>query len=369
MRIIDEGYILDVDKADMARRCCIGTSLRRLSSGKILASFRRGSDKDSSDGTGTVAESTDNGKTWRIATRAFDPVVDGIGGEIRVAELAELDDGTVLAFVLWVDRSSGGPLYDDETDTLLPTKVALARSSDQGRTWGPYELLGTGEYRGAALSGPVVRIPGRGWLVPFEDFQPGTGTHSANALFSRDGTSVDTLAQVAKDPDDVLNFWDERLAFCPKTGRLVGTFWTFNRKTEQQQPIHMAWGDPDTLTWEQPFSTGIQGQITQLLPLPDGRLLAFYVRRRPPGSMRLIISQDSGKTWDYDSEIAIWDRVSVDGRATDGQSGYAQVWQDIMYWTFGHPTGVVLDDGTLLLAYYAGLDNTCLSIRWAHVAL
>ena len=36
-------------------------------------------------------------------------------------------------------------------------------------------------------------------------------------------------------------------------------------------------------------------------------------------------------------------------------------------WSFGHPTASVLPDGSLLLVYYAGADETCLSIHWARV--
>jgi hypothetical protein len=281
-----------------------------------------------------------------------------------------LNDGSLLAFLLWVDRSSGKKLYDGATDSVLPTKLVMTRSEDQGRTWGPYVTLGTDFLHGPALSGPTVHITGKGWLVPFENFQPGQGTHSAHALFSSDGKSFHGIVQVARDPADRLYFFDERHAWCSKTRRLVAMFWTYDRTAQKDLAVHLAWGDPENLTWETPFSTGIQGQVTQPIPLPDGRLLAFYVHRHPPPSLRLIMSEDGGKTWDRKGETTIYESGYGKQKGLEGESNYAQYWDDMLTnWNFGHPTGTVLNDGTVLLGYYAGRDANCLSVWWARVRI
>lgn len=370
MKVLEQGYIYDVEKSDSAKRTCFCNTFRQLNSGKILASFRLGSNKDSADGNCLVAESTDDGKNWAIISEGFKTVLDSVAGEIRAAELSELADGTVVAFVLWVDRRKGKSLYDGQTDSVLPTKLVMTKSSDGGRTWGTYQKLDTKDFLGPAISGPTVHLQGPGLLVPFENFQPGQGIHTANALFSSNGELFDRLLTVAHDHENKVYFFDQRHARCPRTGRLVAMFWTYNRKTEQDEEIHMAWGDPDTLKWEKPFSTGIRGQVCQPIPLPDGRLAAFYVHRDSPGSLRLILSKDGGKTWDSQDELVVYMSDSAKQRGLNGQSDYVQCWDDIMTkWTFGHPMGVVLADGTLLLGYYAGPSTTCLSVHWARVQL
>jgi len=50
-----------------------------------------------------------------------------------------------------------------------------------------------------------------------------------------------------------------------------------------------------------------------------------------------------------------------------GESNYAKFWEDMNTWTFGHPASVLLDERTVLLAYYAGPSDKCLSPRWARV--
>ncbi len=370
MKILEQGCIYDATKSTNTKRTCCCTSFRLLSSGKILASFRLGSNKDSADGNCLVAESVDWGKNWTIISDGFETALDSIAGEIRVAELSEMADGSVVAFVLWVDRRTGKVLYDGQTDSVLPTKLAMTRSSDGGKTWGIYQKLDTKNFLGPAISGPTLHLPEQGWLVPFENFQPGSGIHTANALFSSNGETFDRLLTVAHDSQNKVYFFDARHAQSPKTGRLVAMFWTYNRQTEKDEDIHIAWGDPAILKWERPFSTGIRGQVCQPLPLIDGRLAAFYVHRHPPGSLRLILSEDNGKTWDRQNELVVYKCDSTKQKGLDGKSNYAQYWDDmLMTWTFGHPTGVLLPDNTLLLGYYAGPNVNCLSVYWAWVQL
>ena len=373
MRIINQGLIFNAQQATETQRVAHFTGLHRLASGTILATFRRGRGKDSADGNCAVAQSADNGATWNIIADAFDHIHNDIVGEIRELDLCETTDGNLLAFLTWIDHSSGKKLYDDETGSLLPSKLLLAKSSDAGATWTTPQELSTGPLTGAVLTGPTVSIPARGHLGFFENFQHeqpgGPSLHSAHALFSPDGAAFDTVVNVARHPQDKLIYWDQRHAYCPQTNRLIGMFWTYDRAAEHDVDIHIATGDPATLTWQTPRATGIKGQITAPIPLPDGRLLAFYVHRHQPGSMRLILSQDQGATWDHDNELIIYDTIAAQEHGMDGNSDFAQYWDDIATWCFGHPAGIVLEDQTVLLTYYGGPNDKCLNVHWTRVQL
>ena len=214
-----------------------------------------------------------------------------------------------------------------------------------------------------------LRLPGKGWLITFEHSAsdaPGEPAQQVAAgLFSRDGRAFDRIAVVARHPGRKYYYWDQRQAVCPRTGRAVALFWTYDREAETDTPLHLAWGDPETLTWSEPISAGIDGQIAAPIPLRDGRLLAFYVHRHPPGSMRLIVSSDNGKSWDHDGEISVYDTSGREA-GMDG-ADYDEYWDSMAAWSFGHPAGVELEDDQVLLVYYAGQEPTRLSVRWARV--
>ncbi len=373
MEVVRNGLIFDAQPAPLEQHVCFYATLLRLSSGKILIGFRRGSTKFSADGNCCLAESSNEGESWEVVYECFENELNGAHGEVHSIALAESDDGTLLAFLTWVDRSAGEEYYNSESDTSPPSKVLLTSSVDGGKTWSSYTVLDTGPWQHPKLSGPAVRIGRDRWLVSYETQEPqtpgGPSLPSAHSLLVRDCGKAEKTVQVARDPLDKLFFYDQRQTLCPVANRLVAAFWTYDRQAEKDIDIHIARCDPAKLQWEQPISTGIAGQIAQPIPLPDGRLALFYVRRDIPGSMRLACSTDLGKTWSKSDELVVYSKGGPRESATQAEGSYATFWEDISKWTFGHPAGVLLDDNTILLAYYAGPDEKCLSIHWSKVRL
>jgi hypothetical protein len=371
MEIVERGTIIDAGNMRGGKRSHCFTSLCRLPGGRVLATFRRGSDKESADGNCLVASSVDGGRHWQVISDSFRPAFTGVPGEVRAAELVPLSDGTLLAFLTWLHRSGGRPLYDSEGDHVAPCRIIQARSRDGGATWSGYEVLDTSPWNYPVLAGSPIRVPRRGWLVPIERQEPeregGPSLHSAHALLAADGGAFDQVIDVARDPADRLFFYDQRQAVCPRTGRPVAAFWTYDRVSRKDLEIHLSWGDPETLTWEPPFSTGIRGQIAVPVPLPDGRLGLFYVHRHPPGSLRLVMSPDEGRTWDLSKELVVYASGGPKERGMGDREDLSGFWEDMVKWTFGHPAAVLLEDDLVLLAYYAGESERCLSVHWARV--
>ncbi len=371
MRVTDTGFVYDVSNSSSPKQVCTFTSLLRLSSGKLLCTFRRGTTKSSADGNCCVAASEDQGKTWQVICDSFEAIHGGIRGEVRAAELAERDDGTLFTALTWLDRSKGKGMYSAQADTIVPSRIIWAESQDGGHTWENYRQIATREYHCPVLAGAIVRIPARGWLVTFEKQEPehenGPSLHSAHALFTPDGRRFEQVVDVARHPQDSVYYYDQRQAVDAATGELVAAFWTYDRTAEADLDIHLSWGNPRTLTWQRPYPIGIEGQIAAPLPHPDGRLYLFYVHRNPPPSMRLVVSEDRGKTWQLNDEIVVYQKQQERG-AGPGTS-YASLWDDMALWSFGHPAGCFLDEHTLLLVYYAGPDQDNLSMHTARVEL
>ena len=367
MQIIDSGLVFDSTAVEGPLQVCSFTSLFQKRDGTLLTSFRRGSAKDSADGNGIVCESTDEGATWSVISEGFVTDFEGTPGEVRSAELAELDDGRLLAVLGWVDRSAGdGTLRDAESDAMNPMHLLQEYSADGGRTWGDRRVL----KREAVLSGPVVRLPGRGWLVTSEFSHGQTETtewfHGAYAHLSEDGERFETTVDVVDEDPDIF-YYDQRQRPCPRSGRPVACFWTYDNRAAADIEMHMAWGDAGSLTWETPRSMGLAGQIAMPIPLEDGRLLAFYVHRHEPGSLRLVVSNDEGQAWDAENELVVYESAGAREQGIDVETTYDEFWEAMGTWSFGHPTAAVLADGSLLLVYYAGPDESCLSVHWARV--
>ena len=102
--------------------------------------------------------------------------------------------------------------------------------------------------------------------------------------------------------------------------------------------------------------------------MEDGSLLAFVVDRGRPGTLTLWRSPDGGATWPRDDTLTVHvhdERAST----TQGKEdvNFAQYWEDMGKWTFGHPALRPLGGGKVLLAFYAG-DPDRMSIHWARVA-
>ncbi|MEE3369373.1 MAG: sialidase family protein [Planctomycetota bacterium] len=369
MQIVDRGFVFDTGRVQDALKVCSFTSLLQLRDGALLVSCRRGTAKDSADGNVAIFKSTDQGASWSEISSGFVTQFEGLPGEVRSAELAELDDGRLLAVLGWIDRSAGdGVLRDSESDTMPAMHLLQEYSSDGGKSWAGRRVL----QRQSVLSGPIVRIGDRGWLVTSEYSQGANETtprhHAAYAHFSRDGEYFEPAVDVVPGDSQVF-YYDQRQRCCPQSGRLAAMFWTYDINAEADIEMHMAWGDAKSLTWSTPRSMGVQGQIAMPIPLADGRLLAFYVHRHTPGSLRLMVSSDQGVTWDRETELVVYASTGTPERGIGDQATYDEFWDAMGTWSFGHPSAAVLADGSLLLVFYAGPNESSLSVHWARVEL
>ena len=81
-----------------------------------------------------------------------------------------------------------------------------------------------------------------------------------------------------------------------------------------------------------------------------------------PEGIRLFLSEDGGRTWDKKYSLQMWDVRNnrmlgkpIANNVTDFRN--RGVWEALEQFTFGTPDLVELDDGSILLTYYATVDN------------
>lgn len=374
MELEDRGIIFDATKKPAQEKVNAFTSLARLSSGTVIAGFQSGPMKHAPTSTVRLCRSRDSGKTWEELPSKFQTTLDGVPGSISSGDILEVD-GKLLLFTTWFDRSDPArPLFDPVTEGVLHCKQLWTVSTDEGVTWGKWNVIPTPGLKGTAATGPGLQWSDGTIAHTFESFKefddPKPGHHAAWMVLSRDrGKSFTELVPVAKHPENKIYYWDQRLCEGKNPGDYIALFWTHDLTRKQDLTVHFRQANiKDKDPCKPPVTdTKIPGQIASPLLLEDGRILAFVVDRGKPGTMKLWQSRDGGKTWPEKDALTVH---THDERAMLSQGAqnidFAQYWEDMGKWTFGHPAMRSLGDGRVLLAYYAGAPG-CLSVHWARV--
>lgn len=373
MQIEDRGFICDTTKRPESERVAAFVGLCATSSGSILCTFQIGSTKNAVNSKLLLYRSRDQGRTWQELSFRFEAKVNGIPGAFSSGEIVEVESGRLLLIATWFDRSDPSrPLFNPVTEGILPSKQLTAFSNNDGDTWSTWRELPIPDLKGCSSTGPILKWPDGVIAYPFESLKelddPNPAIPGAWCMISRDrGHTFGSPIMVAQHPKNKVYYWDQRLCACNTTGEFIGLFWTHDRENKSDLKVHMRKASLFHSTFQSApiFQTNITGQIAAPLLLKDGRLLAFVVDRSQPGTMTLWSSKDGGMSWPENLIVHVHDERAA---LTQGSENidYAQYWEDMGKWSFGHPAILSLGDGMVLLAYYAGVPN-CMSIHWARV--
>ncbi len=377
MHVEDRGLVYDAAAAPTARGVAFFSSLCVLRSGTIVCGFEVGSAKHAVDATIGICRSRDSGVTWQPLEHRFTTTLAGVAGSLGGAEMVEIAPRRLQLWTTWFDRSEPArPLFDPQTEGILHSKLLLSTSSDEGETWSPWQEIATPGLSGCATTGPIIQWSDGTLAYAFESFKefddPRPARHAAWLLTSRDdGRTRSEPLLVANDPAGSRLYWDQRLCPTDRPGEFVAMFWTHDRAGQRDLNVHLrrAAIDGNRISGDPIRATTIPGQIAAPLLLDDRRLLAFVVDRTRPGTMKLWQSRDGGRSWPVDDCLLVHEHeeraaVTEHGDAID----FAQYWEDMGKWSFGHPAIRPLRPGKVLLVYYAGTPD-CMSIRWARIHL
>ena len=373
MQIEDRGIIYDATKRAAVDRVAAFTSLYITASGAIFAGFHVGSAKHALGSTIRLSRSRDGGRTWRELPGKFEMNFKGVPGSLCGAELVEVRPGKLLLFCTWFDRHDPQrPLFDPVTEGILPSKLLVAESADEGESWGPWRDLPVGGLTGCACTGPAVQWSDGRIAYPFESYKQfddlTPSRHGAWFIVSEDeGRTFGPPVQVAQHPEHKVFYWDQRLCAGRVPGEFFALFWTHDLEHRKDLNVHFRHGRADgkSFALDPILETSMPGQIAAPLLLPDGRLLAFVVNRSRPGTMTLWTSHDEGRTWPESLVVHVHDEKAMLSQGAENVD-FVQYWDDMGKWSFGHPAIRYLGGQQVLVAFYAGAPS-CLSIHWARV--
>lgn len=374
MQIEDRGIIFDPSLESEGRDVVSFVEMAETSRGTLLATFQQGTEKNAADTMVVVCRSSDRGQTWEKLSGEFATTMGGVAGSLSSGSIVEVEPGRLLLIATWFNRSDPDrPLFDPVSEGILPSKQLKAFSEDEGQTWSDWEEIDTGGLKACSITGRILRWSDGTLGFAFESLKeygdPAPAAPGAWCALSRDGgQTFDAPIAVARDPQHRILFWDQRLCVGSEVGEMIGLFWTHNLDQKCDLTVHfcrrqlLQGGDQLTVL---PQATSIAGQIATPLILDSGCWLAFVVDRNEPGRLLIFQSDDEGVSWH--EELTIHSQAEA-AKLSQGRDNidYAEYWEDMEKWSFGHPVIRPLDKHTVLAAYYAG-DPKHTAIHWARI--
>lgn len=374
MKIEQRAVVYDATRHGESGRTAFFDGACSLASGTWLSGYTTGKTKHHHEGTIRISRSRDDAASWETLPWTFPTEMQGVPGSLAGAEMVEIAAGRVLLFATWFDRSAPDrPLFNPETEGILRSRLLVCESVDEGDSWGDWREIETPGLTGCAMTGPVVRWPDGTLGFNFESFKefddPAPVEPGAWMLISDNGgQSFDRLFRVARHPESLLYYWDQRLCAGAEDGEFLAMFWTHDRRQQRDRNVHFLranlCGDRSAGL---PVETSIPGQIAAPLLLDDGRILAFVVDRDRPGTLRLWQSRDAGTTWEARLTVHRHDEQALLSQGSGKENvDFAEFWEDMGRWSFGHPSLAMARRNRVLAAWYAGTPD-CMSVHSAMI--
>lgn len=346
------------DRGDSSTACAF-VQTTRTPDGDIFCLYRSGATKHGPDGALYVQRSADGGITWDKPLIVYDkhrcqpPRTVMCGGIVATGNSLSASFGVIEML------DSRVYVFSKEAESF-PWHIYMSRSEDKGRTWTPPVQIDTGPYKyciGAATS-PFVLNNGD-LCVPIEVKTPAGPQATAAVFSSNGGRSFSKIRMLVEDPNGLLSLCDARFTRL-RDGAHLAHLWAFRHQTEETINVHESRSMDDGQTWSPAVPIGIRGQISRPLELPPGLLVAVCNYRQQPEGNQLWWSHDQGRSW-CDQPLQMWDvsQSLMLGRSAEvaQPAKEEKVWNELPAFSFGTPDLLALAKDTVLLTYYATVEN------------
>jgi hypothetical protein len=371
MRVDESFLIYESPPGDPMGYLC-EPRMTRLVSGDILLSFRSGTTRFSADGNPHFLRSGDVGRTWEDLGRPLESLLpDRPGWDYRAASPTQLASGAVLASVVGLDRTTDGrPLWlaynPDPTayQGMIPIRNLLARSDDGGQTWSaPWTMSGLTVPNSSAQM--MVTLADGDILCSLETFkhfdEPGPWRYRVDVIRSHDGgrtwgeSAPAHMSDAEGDPRELM-CWDPRMALLPD-GTLIQYYYAFLNRTGGEERVHVGWSRDGGRTWALPCATSLEGQATFPIALTDELVIGLCQRRKGVQGIVAVVSADGGRSFVAGSETKVYEHIAASAPGFSPGKDPVGYMNEMIHFTFGHPTGVSIGKERALAVWYAGNEE------------
>jgi len=348
---LSESYIYDNPMPVLRSRHSCFAYVCEQDDGSLIATHSIGEAFESVDCAVYISKSEDKGSTFSKPK----PVLDKSNIKRPFTEsmkMTNLGNGHLFMFgYLFYRDDPDLPISNNKTGGALPGGVMCCESFDYGESFSDFRLINCVWDGYAEASAPVTKLSNGDLVSPIGLFPKWDGSF-AGAMCSRlmrskdNGKNWDDSTVIMGLGDDV-GMYEQRLTVLQKSGAVVVIAWNENLRTGERLNNHYAISYDNGYTFEGPFDTGMRAQSSSLCAIGGDRLIAFHAVRKDTDDPRVVanvVNLESGR-WEIESSETVWRPASP--IKTDEKMA-----ETFNMLKFGQPGGILLSDGTIVLALW-----------------
>lgn len=163
------------------------------------------------------------------------------------------------------------------------------------------------------------------------------------------------MSDAEGDPRELM-CWDPRMALLPD-GTLIQYYYAFLNRTGGEERVHVGWSRDGGRTWALPRPTSLEGQATFPIALTDELVIGLCQRRKGAQGIVAVVSADGGRSFVAGSETKVYEHIAASAPGFSPGKNPVEYMNEMIHFTFGHPTGVSIGKERALAVWYAGNEE------------